>query len=83
MATTEEHKTEEEIKYFTPEEALEKAKRAGMNITYATLLKWVDTNKLGFQPGGAGSKWFVDKEKFNKFLEGNFKKGGVVSDGKK
>ena len=70
-----------EKKNISAEEAWTKAKKAGINITYATLLSWIEKTKIGFQPGGPGSRWFVDREKFDSLIEGKYKKG--VSDAKK
>ena len=67
----------DETKYFTPTEALEKAHAAGIDITYATLLTWVEKHKVGFQPGGAGSKWYIDREKFDSLINGKTTRGGV------
>lgn len=57
-------------KYYTVDEALEIAHSVGIDITYATLLAWIDRRKLGFQPGGTGSRWFVYRDKFDKFIRG-------------
>ena len=82
MASKTEEKIEDLKKYITPKEAWDKIKDSGINITYATLLTWVEKNKMGFQPGGPGSKWCVDREKIDELIAGRYKKG-VGTDGKK
>lgn len=49
--------------------AMDKAKEKGMVTTRATMIRWVEENRLGFQPGGSNSPWFVDKKKFQDFIE--------------
>lgn len=55
-------------KYCDATEALAYARNTGVDITLATLLTWVDKHKLGFQPGGNNSKWFIDREALTVFL---------------
>lgn len=62
--------------YYTSDEAMEKAKALGIDVTLATLLTWVGRKKLGFQPGGPGSRWLIFREKFDKFIT-----GGVIERG--
>lgn len=66
---------EQESKYYSTEKALELANEAGIGCTLATLISWVERNKLGFQPGGNGAKWFIYKDKFDAFLTGDLKHG--------
>lgn len=54
--------------YCDASEALTLAKEKGIDITLATLLTWVDKHKLGFQPNGNNSKWFIHRENFMIFL---------------
>ena len=56
-------------KYCDATEALIFAKGEGIDITLATLLSWVEKHKLGFQPGGNNSKWFIDRKNFIEFLK--------------
>lgn len=60
--------------YYTPNEALEKIEAVGIKTTLATLLSWVDRNKLGFQPGGNGAKWYIHRDKFDAFIQGKLEK---------
>lgn len=66
--------TKNENLYYTLNEAHEKALSVGINVTYITMLSWVEKNKLGFQPGGVGSRWFVYKDKFDNFVHGRLEK---------
>lgn len=61
-------KGEEAKKYCDATEALAYAKSVGVDVTLATLLNWVDRHKLGFQPGGNNSKWFIDRALLAGFL---------------
>lgn len=56
--------------YIFAAEALQRAEAKGIKITLATLHAWVEKNNLGFQPGGANSKWFIDADRFDEFLKG-------------
>ncbi len=42
----------------------------GISVSTPTLIQWIDDNRLGHQPGGAGGKWYVYKEDFIKFIKG-------------
>ena len=59
---------EEATKYCDATEALAYVRNTGVDVTLATLLAWVDKYKLGFQPGGNNSKWFINKEALIIFL---------------
>lgn len=65
---------EERVLYYTADEALQKAASVGIKVTLATLLIWVDRLGLGFQPGRKGSKWFIYREQFDKFIHGKLEK---------
>lgn len=60
----------EEHKYMDVSAALEEAEKTGMKVTRATMIQWISKNELGFQPGGPDSIWYVDREKFQAFLDG-------------
>jgi hypothetical protein len=59
---------EEKHKYMTMTEALEFAENAGFSVTRPTIISWVDKKKLGFQPGGTDSNWWVYKDKFEAYV---------------
>lgn len=59
---------EEAMKYCDATEALAYVRSTGVDVTLATLLTWVDRYKLGFQPGGNNSKWFIDRGALTEFL---------------
>ena len=71
---TEEPTQEDQLLYYTAEEALQKAASIGIKVTLATLLTWVDRHGIGFQPGRKGSKWFINREQFDKFIHGRLEK---------
>ena len=60
----------EEHKYMDVTAALEAAEIKGLKVTRATMIQWISKNELGFQPGGPDSIWYVDRDKFTTFLEG-------------
>jgi hypothetical protein len=60
----------EEHKYMDVSIALEEAEKVGLKVTRATMIQWISKNELGFQPGGPDSLWYVDREKFQAFLDG-------------
>lgn len=60
---------EEKKLYMTANEALAFAKSVGIDITLATLIYWIQSNKLGFQPGGNNSRWYVHIENFQNFIK--------------
>lgn len=64
----------EKVIYYTAEEALARAQEVGISCTYQTMLSWVEKNGLGFQPGGIGSKWHINKDQFEEFIHGTKKK---------
>ena len=64
---------EEAKKYWDATEALTYAKSVGVDVTLATFLAWVDKHKLGFQPGGNNSKWFIDRAALTEFLNKKIK----------
>lgn len=62
---------EEADKYISAAEALEIIrKKVSETISLATLLRWVDTHKLGYQPGGPGRRYYIYKDKFTEFANG-------------
>lgn len=60
----------EEHKYMDVSTALEEAENKGVKVTRATMIQWIAKNELGFQPGGPDSIWYVDREKFQAFIDG-------------
>lgn len=60
---------EEKHLYMTMTEALEYAEQSGIAVTRVTLIAWVDKLKLGFQPGGTDSNWWVYKDKFETYIK--------------
>ena len=62
---------QQSISTITIKEALSIAHANGKNVTTSTLIKWVDENKLGHQPGGNGGKWYVFELKFKAFITGS------------
>ena len=67
----------EENKYYDTKQTLHLAAKNGIIITKVTLLVWIKKNKLGFQLGGLGSKWYIHKDKFNKFIKGEKDNGST------
>ena len=68
MKKTAKPEGEEVTKYCDATEALAYVRNTGVDVTLATLLAWVDKYKLGFQPGGNNSKWFINRDALIKFL---------------
>ena len=56
--------------YISIKEAQKMAEEQGITTTTATMISWVEKQKLGFQPGGLNGKWYVNKEAFGRFLDG-------------
>ena len=54
--------------------ALELARKKGIHCVYATMIKWIKANNLGYQPLGEGSRWNVNKKLLEEFLENGPKK---------
>jgi len=66
---------EPEVNYIDVQEALKIAAKHGIKTTVATMIQWLEKNKLGYQPGGINSKWFVDEIKFTEFIKGRLPHG--------
>jgi hypothetical protein len=49
-------------------DALALAHKRGINCVYATMIKWVRENNLGYQALGEGSRWNITKHKLEEFL---------------
>lgn len=58
----------QENEYMTAQDALDKLKESGIEVTLATLLAWVHKHHLGFQPGGPNAKWYINCERFERFV---------------
>lgn len=56
--------------YISISDAIELAEKVGIKTTTATMINWVEKHKLGFQPGGINSKWYVRLSQFQEFLNG-------------
>lgn len=50
------------------QEAHDIAVASGITVTIPTLINWVSKNDLGMQLSGKNGKWFVDRDKFDKFI---------------
>lgn len=61
-------KKQKDKKYIDSLEAQEILKGYGRAISLPTLFKWLRKNGLGVQ-FVKGSRWYIDKEKFIRFLE--------------
>jgi hypothetical protein len=61
-------------KYYTAQEAVAMANEVGLHCTLPTMHTWLAKNKLGIQPGGPGSSWFVYADRFDTFLQGKQEK---------
>lgn len=48
--------------------ALEIAHGMGIPCAYATMIAWVNKNKLGYQALGKGGRYMVNKTKLEEFL---------------
>lgn len=57
-------------KTITIVEAMTIAKGAGKTVTRATLIQWIRKNNLGHQPAGFWGRWYIYKEKFERFIYG-------------
>ena len=81
MSTDAKPATQPETKFISIQEAIVIAKQHGIAATTATMIHWVETNKLGHQPGGINAKWYVDDKKFREFIIGgmNGKNRGTQS----
>jgi hypothetical protein len=62
--------TEKKDDYIGSTEALRKAREAGISITLPTLYAYCSQHGMGRQLGGAGTKWVINKLKWEKFLNG-------------
>ena len=60
----------DEIKTITIKQAQTIAKQYNKNVSIVTIIKWVDTFKLGHQPGGNGGRWHVFEDKFRDWVSG-------------
>ena len=58
---------------WTITEAWEYASNKGYEVSVVTITTWVTKYKLGSQPGGNGTKIFVDSDKFKFFLSSSKK----------
>ena len=47
------------------------AQKAGIRASAPTIIKWIKDHNLGHQPGGHGGVWFIKKDAFIKFLQGD------------
>lgn len=54
--------------YCSAQDALKIASGMGINVTLPTILSWIERHKLGVQPGGNNSRWFVHRERFTAYL---------------
>jgi hypothetical protein len=56
--------TTENSPYIDVAEAIKLAGELGINISNVTVMKWAEQFKLGHQPGGRGSAWYIHREKW-------------------
>jgi hypothetical protein len=63
-------------KYITPAEAQIIAREYGVDVSYPTIVKWMDMNDLGHQVGGYRGKRLINQNKFRRFLNGENQKAG-------
>lgn len=57
-------------KYYNVDQALTVAAGEQIIVTKVTLIAWIKKNDIGFQPGGKRSKWYIHKDKFDQFIQG-------------
>lgn len=61
------------MKHISTKEALKQARYRGINISLATLTRWLSKNPdLGWQYNGRG-KWYINSKAFCEFLRGKNK----------
>ena len=55
--------------YISISDCLKEAHRLGIFLTKPTIQRIIQERGIGWQPNGPGGKWFVNKEKFMKFIK--------------
>lgn len=56
--------------FWSLTKALEKAAEKGIELSRPTLIKWIERYNLGHQLGGSGGKWYVNPEKYMRYIDG-------------